>query len=769
MLDDYETWDESPPSEAIEDVKQKSKTGEEIERYIVDENISDLDLVCQFLSSGNAIQQQNAIRRLEALFQEYHAAGEGRKAFDAIQGPLETAMVTYDSDSHVDTSNVFIEVVNQQLLTKQEIADCLLPIVLNVLNNNRDREVLDGWLNALYTIVPVVDVKLLKKEVTALALSKGEVDETVQSRVVCCKVLGAIVPQLDRESIEFSFFSKAMALCQDTDYEVRICMCEQLDPIARAVGAQLTKDSIMPEVFELLNDEEAGVRMAAFECIINMFDIIPADIRKDKMFGIIKEYCTAQDEVTLQCIARLFGPLMTKVAPEVEKEDDWAIFLQSYKGLAGNSDAKLRELAAFNFPAVLKAMGPRKYAMHLHASYMQLCNDTNEDVRACIACSFHEVSKMLGKERGMTYLKDAFLSLLQDQSQEVQNKILGNLATMLGMFAVTNEQDRISAYAEVLPAVLHVEASMGRNWRMLRELVLIFPSCTDYFTSDQVYENIIPLCFRYLAAGAAPIKTATAAALPLLLRRTRKIVQRNDIIQRLMREYARAKSCFGRQLYVELAENLLAVFSSKFFRDNFLEEAVNLLQDPVPNVRMKACLLLPQLKRTVKLPDDVELLERMSKYCTALTTDNDRDVAASARSIVEDFKVTPTHGVKKDPTMSAQEFEEFDATDKQKEKEEEDMLSKEEVDNKKLSEAAQKERRARLSDSELRIRARLQGTGNRPGLQSMLEAASGRSSAGESSGPAKNVRDYLSSREKGNARSYRSTTGTASRIGRGTH
>lgn len=35
---------------------------------------------------------------------------------------------------------------------------------------------------------------------------------------------------------------------------------------------------------------------------------------------------------------------------------------------------------------------------------------------------------------------------------------------------------------------------------------------------------------------------------------------------------------------------------------------MDLMYDPVPNVRLHSCSLLPQMKQTVKLPDDVDQL-----------------------------------------------------------------------------------------------------------------------------------------------------------------
>jgi hypothetical protein len=64
-------------------------------------------------------------------------------------------------------------------------------------------------------------------------------------------------------------------------------------------------------------------------------------------------------------------------------------------------------------------------------------------------------------------------------------------------------------------------------------------------------------------------------------------------------------------LLLQLCTALLPRFSSRFFKENFLGVAMLLLVDPVANVRLTAAALLPALKHTIRLPEDVELLVRL--------------------------------------------------------------------------------------------------------------------------------------------------------------
>lgn len=113
---------------------------------------------------------------------------------------------------------------------------------------------------------------MLTEDLLQLALARAQGEESKQAHVVASSIFGAIAPFLDGKLILQTYLHKAMGLCQvdadfsscllrlylyiiilhhfqqallrnsyetwsqDTDSEVRTCMCEQLNNISRSVG-----------------------------------------------------------------------------------------------------------------------------------------------------------------------------------------------------------------------------------------------------------------------------------------------------------------------------------------------------------------------------------------------------------------------------------------------------------------------------------------------------------------------------------------------------
>lgn len=56
------------------------------------------------------------------------------------------------------------------------------------------------------------------------------------------------------------FAAQLLAACQDTDYQVRVAAAQQLPALAAALGPAATVERLLPELRELLDDDEVQVR-----------------------------------------------------------------------------------------------------------------------------------------------------------------------------------------------------------------------------------------------------------------------------------------------------------------------------------------------------------------------------------------------------------------------------------------------------------------------------------------------------------------------------
>ena len=70
---------------------------------------------------------------------------------------------------------------------------------LNGASTENLAQVVNAWLKCFHALVPLLDKALIKAKILPVALAKGANDETsVQSRVICCAMLGSMAACLTK-------------------------------------------------------------------------------------------------------------------------------------------------------------------------------------------------------------------------------------------------------------------------------------------------------------------------------------------------------------------------------------------------------------------------------------------------------------------------------------------------------------------------------------------------------------------------------------------
>ncbi len=87
-------------------------------------------------------------------------------------------------------------------------------------------QVMNAWLACFHAMAPVLDKGMLKGKILPLALSKGANDNTsVQARVVCCALLGALAPRLSKVCLPVHLGRPDCKLAGSTDVLLQLNCC----------------------------------------------------------------------------------------------------------------------------------------------------------------------------------------------------------------------------------------------------------------------------------------------------------------------------------------------------------------------------------------------------------------------------------------------------------------------------------------------------------------------------------------------------------------
>ncbi|XP_062493502.1 serine/threonine-protein phosphatase 4 regulatory subunit 4 isoform X8 [Pezoporus occidentalis] len=573
-------------------VRRSLKTPEEIERLTVDEELSDIERAVYLLSSGQDIQGTSVVANLPVLMRQ-NPAETLRRVLPKIREVLHVAGVEMQLTAAVS----FLTVLQEELMSIHTYSHSFLHIILQNLEH-RDAGVSNAWLETLLAVIEALPKETVRHEILNPLVSKAQLSQTLQSRLLSCKIMGKLANKFEARIIKRDILPLVKSLCQDAEYEVRTCMCRQLEHIAQGIGAELTKTVVLPELVELARDEGSSVRLAAFETLVNLLDMFDADDRSQTVLPLVKSFCEKAfkaDEAILVSLSFHLGKLCNGL---------YGIFTPE------------QHLRFFEFYKKLSTLG-------LQQENGQ--NDNQVQVQ-----TLEQENKYILVRKNCAY------------NFPVLDALIGNLPEILELMTNGGEscgsENKLLSIPDLITALTTAEqrAATSLKWRTHEKLLQKYACLPHIISSDQIYYRFLHRMLTIiLTNNVLPVQKAAARTLCVYLRYNPKQEQRHEVIQKLIEQLGQGKSYWNRLRFLDTCEFIMELFSKSFFCKYFFLPVLELTHDPVANVRMKLCYLLPKVKSTLRIPTDKHLLQQL-ELCIRklLCQEKDKDVLTIVKRTV---------------------------------------------------------------------------------------------------------------------------------------
>eukprot|EP01112_Ceratiomyxa_fruticulosa_P019163 TRINITY_DN6229_c0_g2_i1.p1 TRINITY_DN6229_c0_g2~~TRINITY_DN6229_c0_g2_i1.p1 ORF type:complete len:952 (-),score=180.52 TRINITY_DN6229_c0_g2_i1:67-2649(-) len=707
------------------------KSNEELEKLTLKEGLSEVDRALVLLSSSNWIQKFSVVNNLLTLFKENKKDATEKILLKITHIPAKVRPDREEREFFMNVGSNLTVLLQEKLICTKNASEIVLPCAIKMIKNSqppqKDDPMMNIWVDTFLAAIPLLQPELLREKVIPFACSLGELSQTVSSRVLCCIILGTLSNNVEQSTIQTSYFRQAMDLCQDTDFEVRSQMATQLDPIARRIGdVEPTKREILKELYDLVNDEEPVVKRSALQSLVSLLNFYDTNTRQEFLVPMVKELCKLPSETSIPALSMYFGELYSSISKDLE-EDEVMQMYQCYKIMSKHKQPEIRQHCAGHLLSVLQCIGTKRYISYMQDLHESFARDEHWQVRRCVATSLHSVLTLLVRDKIplANEMKDLFITFLRDSKLEVKEALVPNIDNILneltiysigmplsiGNTAISSRDPRKTAvFTPVIVPLLECYQSLtSSSWRLQEKIVTQFQHFHKYFPPSVITDKFVPLLMHLLLPQYVPaVRSSSAQSLCVLLRYgLRGLPKRKEICARLINEFGKSDSYWGRSTFIQVCSFMATAFSRKFFKETFFETVLDMASDPVPNVRMRVCSIFPSLKKMIRLPEDTSLLKKLNTYIAHLKNDRDRDVSFVAVGISEQLShIEPSCGEIDD---------EADLIDYKKEEEEEAMFKieeKEVEENKRKDEEARSEFRRRLAENEAEkaMRARIFGT-----------------------------------------------------------
>ncbi|XP_005951591.1 serine/threonine-protein phosphatase 4 regulatory subunit 4 isoform X1 [Haplochromis burtoni] len=691
-------------------IRRSVKTAEEIDQLTVDEDLNDIERAVYLLSVGQEVQRVSVISNLPSLVRQ-NPAETFRRVVPKVREVLNGA----GAEIQLAAAASFLTILQDDIILIHTHTYSILKIVLLHLNH-RDTVVSNAWLETLLLAINTLPKETIKQEVLNPLLHQSQLFHAPQARLASCRILGKVACKFDSYIVKKELLPLARSLCQDPEFEVRACMCRQLESIARATGVDDTRTELLPDLVELAGDEDSSVRLAAFDTIINLMEMMDSDDQLHVVIPLVMAVCEAslqEDEAIMASLSFQFGKLCNELAGSLLDEQK-SHLLQTFKEMcttglqtdgnqtdSNNESTLIRCNCCYNLPAMVVFADTAHFLSELYPSFSSLCSDPEVCVRRSAAASFHQVVKLLGSKVQLVHKE--LLCLLQDDALEVLDALMTHVEETLEAVLSRGENQTLdNKFPDLMAGLLLAEQKIGRSlrWRLHEKLLQRYSCLARLLPGELLHQSFSPRIFIILTTNKVlPVQKAAARTFCTFLRYNRKQEQRQEMMGRLIQDLAQGRSYWHRLRFLDVCETATEIFSRKYFNKHFLIPALELVHDPVANVRYKLCQLLPRLRSSLRLPADKQLLQKLD-FCVQklLCKEKDKDVVAMIRKTVLELD-------KLDLSEPFHKRQERDLLDQKKEKEETLLLEMEQLERQqnegKLNSDKHPERKRRDSKTSL--------------------------------------------------------------------
>uniref|UniRef100_A0A672HJI5 Protein phosphatase 4, regulatory subunit 4 n=1 Tax=Salarias fasciatus TaxID=181472 RepID=A0A672HJI5_SALFA len=444
----------------------------------------------------------------------------------------------------------------------------------------RPHLVFNAWLETLLLAINALPKETIKQEVLSPLLYHSQTSHSLQSRLASCRILGKVASKFESHMVKQELLPLARSLCRDSESEVRALMCQ-----GNATQHDATRRNTAQHDATRRN--------------------------------------TTQHDATRRNTAQHDATRRNTTQHDATQRNT----TQHDNGQA----ALIRRNCCYNLPALVAFSDPARFQSRLYGPFSRLCRDPDAGVRRGAAAAFHQVIQLLGPDQHLVHKE--LLVLLQDEDLEVLDALMNHLDETLEAVLAPGE----NRVPELPAALLRAEQTVGGSlrWRLQEKLLRRFAVLARLLPGDVLHQRFCPRILLILTSNKVlPVQKEAARTLCTFLRYNRRPEQRQETVDRLLQDLAQGPSCWNRLRFLDVCETAAEIFSRKYFKKHFLIPALDLVHDPVANVRYRLCQLLPRLRSALRLPADEPLLHQMD-FCIQkmLCRETDRDVVSTIRKV----------------------------------------------------------------------------------------------------------------------------------------
>ncbi|KAI8344676.1 armadillo-type protein [Chlamydoabsidia padenii] len=373
-------------------------------------------------------------------------------------------------------------------------------------------------------------------------------------------------------------------LMEDDTPMVRRAAAKAFGDFVKKVDKKDYLMNLMPSFVKLTKDDQDTVRLLTVEDVLKTTSILTPEENKHHLLPILKTLGQDRSWRVRSMVATHYADLCEAFGVTLSREELADLFVALIK----DSEGEVKIMTIGQASAFAKMVDEMTVVDKLIPCIKDLVIDTNQQVRAAVAANISALAPIFGKDVTIEYLLPLFLQLLKDDSSDVRLNIISKLENV-------NKE-----YIPFLASQLGVA----------------------FFD-----ERLLQLCISWLGDTVFSVRDAATTNLKQLVEIFGCDWAKQTVLPQVM-SLAHNENYLYRMTTLFALSTMAVSLSPEIIKDNILPTVLELVEDPIPNVRFNVAKSLEVLAPILRTSPATETLttSQVKPALEKLNSDTDMDV-----------------------------------------------------------------------------------------------------------------------------------------------
>ena len=523
----------------------------------------------------------------------------------------------------------------------------ILPIFKQMLNNKKDKKMLDKAIEALRKVISLMSSEEIKNNLVPLIIELSNNNTNLTAKKLSFRLFNEFAKVLGAQILELYVIPQLEAITEDKNVELRRCCINNMLNVYENVSYNALKTKMIRIFQTFSSDENPTIRQKCCELLPSICKISRSELVSQYLLPIYILFANDVDEFIRNCALGIFGEFVFYLQKEDIKlhTELLQFYINQINQLyESKKNANLSTLykCAFSFPSVLMAyyrkVSNKKWNV-LKTVYMKFVNDKDPKIQTTIAHSFGEIAKILDPQISENEIGPVILAMYNQENRdnkEIKNIIISILPEYL--YSINDKKKKLQflgLYKDSFKKLL-----VSKTWREKISFLKSIGRLNNIYDSETMFSEIFLMCIQLCFDAVNKVRVKSAKILSKLIFQFFNSEDDQYKIKSIviLRIFATCINYHYRQLFIFLCKKLME--DEKLCMEMAFELIENLSYDKIVNVRITLGNFLVKIWNKKQAQYHwIKTNKKMLEVIYRLKHDENKDVSNTLNGIkVEDIK-----------------------------------------------------------------------------------------------------------------------------------